>query len=121
VQCGLIDDTLACEHYFRDHCLHGTARSEAPKAVQVQHCVAAIGAAGRCAQREGKATPPDECGSASIADSDARNVCEIVEEPERTPDCAFLEPPDEDEDDDDNDNDDDDDTPVVDGGSLDAG
>jgi hypothetical protein len=99
VHCGLVEEATACELYFRDHCLHGVSGDEAPRAVAVSECVESIEAAGRCARRQGRDTSPAECGGV-LESSAARDVCDIVLEPELAPDCAFLEPRDEDEDED---------------------
>lgn len=91
-QCGLIEDVENCQRFYQDHCLHGVRLEQSPRSVDVRQCVEAIDAAGRCADREGPRTAPAECGSNLLTESSARRVCDIVEEPERAPDCAFLHP-----------------------------
>ncbi len=91
LSCGLVSDVEACERYYRDHCLHGLATAPPPGA-DVSACVNAIQAAGRCAEGD-----PD----AALGACDARDgvpssrpglslACDVVEHPERTPECAFL-------------------------------
>jgi hypothetical protein len=101
VSCGLIDDAESCKRYYNDHCLHGVALDEGPGSVAVRNCVSSIRAAGRCADENDKSTHPEDCDSRRLSDANARRVCDIVEEPERAADCAFLVPEDEDDDKDD--------------------
>lgn len=91
-QCGLIEDVGNCERFYQDHCLHGVRLEQGPRSVDVRQCVEAIEAAGRCAERRGARTAPAECGSSQLSESTARRVCDIVVEPERAPDCTFLDP-----------------------------
>ncbi len=91
VDCGLIDDAEQCKRFYRDHCLHGVKLEEAPSSVAVDDCVETIQRAGRCARQEGPKTAPDACGRDELAESNARQVCDIVQEPQRAPDCAFLD------------------------------
>lgn len=84
--CGLIQDARSCERFYRDQCLHGFAGPE-PSDRDVERCVQVIETAAECAST----------GDDSAA---CRNACAIVERPEESPGCAFLNPESEDEDDD---------------------
>jgi hypothetical protein len=115
VKCGSVEDLDQCNRYFEDHCLHGLAIGEAPRAKVVTECVSTIQAAGTCAKKYGAKTAPDDCDSNRVKESDARQICDLVDEPERAPLCSFLVPdPDEEKDDEDEDED-----PAQDAGSRD--
>lgn len=90
--CGIIEDAAACQRFFRDHCLHGVALDEEPGNVPVERCVDALELARECAEKHGPDRAPTACQQEFFKDADAENICEIVEEPERTPQCAFLVP-----------------------------
>lgn len=89
-QCGLIEDVEACQRFAHDHCLHGLPLEEAPASNASDACAEALLRAGRCAERDGKRTAPTSCSQSRFAQARAKNVCEIVEQPERTEQCAFL-------------------------------
>jgi hypothetical protein len=116
-KCGSVDDLDACKRHFQDHCLHGLAVDQAPRAKAVTECVTAIKAAGSCASKHGAKTDPAECG-ATLKEADAKRVCEVVDEPERAQQCSFLLP---DEKDEDKDEDEADETEAPDAGSKDSG
>lgn len=101
-KCGSVEDLQACKAFFHDHCLHGLAIEEAPRANTVKACVDTIAAAGTCAAKHGAKTPPLECNSEKLKSTEAQRVCDVVEEPELAKACSFLvpEPQEEDEDDD---------------------
>jgi hypothetical protein len=87
--CGLVDDVAACERYYRDHCLHGLAIEPSPGA-SVSSCVEVIRAAGECAKADPEA-PLEACESDVLTPSRAfATVCDVVRNPERAPECAFL-------------------------------
>lgn len=90
--CGLVKDASECQNYYRDQCLHGLAVSP-PSSTVLNACVATIRAAGVCAL-EGADTVPTACsmGSPSQTATTAASVCEIVTNPEKTSECAFLVP-----------------------------
>lgn len=77
--CGLIEDAVACERFYRDQCLHGVA-ADVPTRPVVETCVEAIDAARECASTE-----PDP--TRTCADG-----CALVARPERSEVCSFLSP-----------------------------
>ncbi len=89
VHCGLIEDSAACKTYFHDHCLHGVRLEESPSRGAVNRCVRVLEAAGRCADDEGQNATIDECDD-ELSDADASKACDIIDEPQLAPDCAFL-------------------------------
>lgn len=92
-QCGLIPDLAACERYVADECRHGFPPNLGPSSSSVTACVKAIDDIAACAKRSGKKTPPEDCSQSSLNKADAKNVCELVEHPERIPRCSFLDEP----------------------------
>ncbi len=89
-QCGLVDNVESCQRFAHDHCLHGLPLEEAPAQDLSNTCAEALLRAGRCAERSGKRTDPRSCSQSWFSQSEASNVCQIVEQPERATQCAFL-------------------------------
>jgi hypothetical protein len=93
--CDLRLDSAAkvteCQRYARDNCLHGLASGETPHPSDLDHCVAAIKAAGTCARRQGSKTLASDCTAleGSLA-SGRTTVCDVVLDPENTSECGFL-------------------------------
>jgi len=85
--CGIIDDTVTCERFYRDHCLHGLAVEEAPGAPKVTACVKAIAAAGKC----GPKTKLDDCTAIEATEqSELKSPCDVILHPEWVEQCSFL-------------------------------
>jgi hypothetical protein len=99
-KCGTIEDVEVCKEFYNDHCLHGLAIEDVPRAKVVNACVATIAAAGSCAAKRGAKTAPAECDNTKLDNTEARRVCDLVEEPELAQQCVFLVPDPEDEDED---------------------
>lgn len=86
-----------CQLFYRDQCEFGLADAVTPDAIQVESCLAAIGAARSC---QDAAAAGDTTGLASCSDAPilAANVapassgCEVILAPEKLQDCAFLAP-----------------------------
>jgi hypothetical protein len=91
VSCGLVRDVEACKQHYQDHCLHGLAVDDVPRQNKIKDCVDAITAAGTCAKRHGRKATPKQCGD-DFSDSDAKRICDIVDEPEQAAQCTFLIP-----------------------------
>ena len=74
-----VSDVDACKRFYRDQCLHGLMLDGDPGEVVVNRCVADMRQAGSC--------PDQSCiaGTASLG-------CQIVEQPQLAPNCAFLVP-----------------------------
>jgi hypothetical protein len=70
------NDVTACIRYYDTQCLHGLVTTTVPGNVSVNDCVAAIGAAGQAATQ----------GDAG--------ACLVITNPETSPACGFLVPPD---------------------------
>lgn len=89
--CGLISDVAACERYYRDHCLHGLATAPPARAL-VNACVQAIEAAGACAAEDPEASLSDCDPESAIPapQTGLRTACDVVRNPERASECAFL-------------------------------
>jgi hypothetical protein len=89
---GITDATQAeCERFSRDNCLHGLPVAAAPKSSVLDNCIKAIRAAGSCAA--GKGGPKQlakDCSGAGSVTRDATTVCDIVEDPEQSSECDFL-------------------------------
>jgi hypothetical protein len=80
-----------CDHFARDNCLHGLASGREPHASDLNHCVAAIKAAGTCAHRQGSDTRATDCAALEGAFASSRTtVCDVVQDPENTSECGFL-------------------------------
>lgn len=94
--CGEVDDVDACQRFYRDQCLHGVSgRDPGPR--EVDACVTAIEAAGRCARSDADA-PLESCDSdAPDPAPNLETACDVVLYPERAEACSFLldspEPP----------------------------
>lgn len=88
-KCGMISDVKSCQRYYRDHCLHGLP-VKPPAGDSVSSCVEVIKAAGRCADGD----PSVELSACDPFVADAKQgftrACDVVANPERTPQCAFL-------------------------------
>jgi hypothetical protein len=84
---GSVDE---CKRFARDNCLHGLALPAEPSDVAVSDCVEAIQLAGKCAADRRPDYAPSRCSATLFGESSAKKICEIVKEPERTPQCAFL-------------------------------
>jgi len=93
--CGIVDDVVECQRFYRDQCLHGMAVAT-PSSVVVRECVAVIRNAGVCAaESEGSETPLDLCSAGTPTPVDApgaATACDIVRSPEKALACAFLAP-----------------------------
>jgi hypothetical protein len=91
--CGVIMNVTECQNYYRDQCLHGLPVNP-PGSAAIKACVATIHAAGLCAL-EGMDTAPSDCSAGNPSQSmmtSAKTTCEIVSNPEKTQECAFLMP-----------------------------
>jgi len=91
--CGVVMNVTECQNFYRDQCLHGLPVSPPGSAV-IKACVATIQAAGACAL-EGRDTAPSDCSNGNPSQSmmtTAKTTCEIVSNPEKTAECAFLMP-----------------------------
>ncbi|MEI9950905.1 MAG: hypothetical protein WDO74_18495 [Pseudomonadota bacterium] len=91
--CGLVTDVPACQRFYRDQCLHGLPVTP-PGSVRLKECVATIQAAGLCAtQAEGVDTPLSECEQrVTLSAPGVETACDLVKEPEKALECAFLTP-----------------------------
>jgi hypothetical protein len=94
--CGLLSEkgggVEECKRFARDNCLHGTGLRAEPGDVAVAECVKALELAGKCAADRNPEYSPSRCNMTVFGKSSANEICEIVSEPERTPQCAFLVP-----------------------------
>lgn len=94
--CGFLSEkgggVAECKRFARDNCLHGTSLPSEPGDVAVAECVKALNLAGKCAADRDPEYSPSRCNKAVFGGSSANEICEIVSEPERTPQCAFLVP-----------------------------
>ena len=88
--CGIISDVPACQRFYRDQCLHGLAVAS-PGSVKVKECVATIRASGECALQGTDALLSD-CPIVTTDAPGVQKACELVKEPERAAECAFLAP-----------------------------
>jgi hypothetical protein len=81
---------VECTRYSRDHCLHGLP-GDVPHPSTLDRCVKAINVAGNCARRQGGDTLAGDCVAleGSVA-SDRTTVCDIIDAPEASSECAFL-------------------------------
>lgn len=89
-QCGLVDDVEGCQRFAHDHCLHGLPLEEEPGQDMSNQCAEALLRAGRCAERSGKRSEPRSCSQSWFSESRATTICQLVEQPERATQCAFL-------------------------------
>ena len=89
--CDRITDVAECQNLYRDQCLHGLPVAP-PGSTVVKACVATIRAAGLCALDQGKDTAPSDCTAVPSDVTTAQTTCEIVTNPEKTTECAFLMP-----------------------------
>ncbi len=89
--CGTVPNVAQCQDYYRDQCLHGLAVSP-PASGVVKACVATIRAAGLCALEDPNTAPSDCMNVPSGMPTSAQTTCEIVANPEKTSECAFLMP-----------------------------
>lgn len=90
--CGEVRSVAECQRFARDNCLHGLALKDEPTNVEVTDCADAIRLAGTCADERGKSAAPASCSKKTFGKASATKICQIVVEPERTPQCAFLVP-----------------------------
>jgi hypothetical protein len=94
-----VDDVDACKRFYRDQCLHGLATENDPSSSAVRDCVAAIAGAGHCAADTGADTLIGECDGGDELDQwyDKRieTVCDVIEKPQYTAACYFLNDTDE--------------------------
>jgi len=89
--CGVVKDVTECQNFYRDQCLHGLPVNS-PGSAAIKLCVATIHAAGVCAL-EGMDTAPSACSAGNpSAMTSAQTTCQIVANPEKTQECAFLMP-----------------------------
>ena len=89
--CGVVMNVTQCQNFYRDQCLHGLPVSP-PGSAAIKACVATIHAAGLCAL-EGMDTAPSDCSAGNPSGmTSAQTTCEIVSNPEKTAECAFLMP-----------------------------
>ena len=86
--CGLVVDVAECQRYYRDQCLHGLA-VKSPGSPQIKACATTIRAAGACAAN-GKDTALSDCDGVSADAPGVVAACEIVNNPEKASECAFL-------------------------------
>jgi hypothetical protein len=94
--CGFLSETGGgvdeCKRFARDNCLHGTSLPGEPGDVAVKECENALKLAGKCAAAHDPEYAPSRCNMTVFGKSSAKEICEIVSEPERTPQCSFLVP-----------------------------
>jgi hypothetical protein len=88
--CGLVSDVAECQRYYRDQCLHGLA-VKSPGSSQIKACVTTIRAAGVCAA-SGMDTALSDCDGVTGDAPGVVAACEIVNNPEKASECAFLAP-----------------------------
>ena len=89
--CGIIADVAACKRFYRDHCLHGLASLTVPSADQVGACTNTIALAGECSA-EGH-TELTDCPDPPSSSTELTLVCDVVQEPQATAECDFLNDP----------------------------
>ena len=89
--CGIITEVDDCQRYYRDQCLHGLPVAS-PGAAQVKKCVDTIRAAGACAAGADAAASLSDCPDVTRDAPGVDGVCEIVSNPEKAAECAFLTP-----------------------------
>jgi hypothetical protein len=86
------DKTQAeCERFARDNCLHGMPIANAPAQSEVNACIAELQAAGACASAHGATTLAGACNLKGTLKSGV-TACAVVENPEYSSECAFLNP-----------------------------
>lgn len=93
-----VGDVEACKRFYRDQCLHGLAVENDPSSGAVKTCVAAIVSAGQCAQVAGANTELGDCpepGFTLFDETKIATACDVVEHPELTSACFFLNTTDE--------------------------
>jgi hypothetical protein len=93
-----VQDVEACKRYYRDHCLHGLGVEDEPGAPLLNACLRAIEAAGNCAKSDPEMTV-EQCASTDQRlraenAAELRQVCDVIQFPELTVECAFLREPD---------------------------
>lgn len=84
-------DIQACKLFYRDQCLHGIADSVEPDDASVAVCLAALDAAGACAEQtlSSCAGAPELAGG---VDGSKTTGCEAVLASELLAGCGFLAP-----------------------------
>lgn len=93
VACGYTADQITtCKDFYRDQCLHGLQNPQEPSTTDVDACVAAIGQARVCAERQ--AASMAECAEAPLApgaDASALTPCAIItDQAHQLAACAFV-------------------------------
>ena len=89
--CGIVIDVAACKRFYRDHCLHGLASASSPSADQLNACTDTITLAGEC-RSEGH-TELADCPTPPSSSTELTLVCDVVQEPQATKECDFLNDP----------------------------
>lgn len=84
------EEVKACVRYYRDQCLHGLTGAE-PGKPALDACLQTLKRAGSCAKSG--VTKLDECSAAPSTQTSLTSPCEILVQPEKTAECAFLVPP----------------------------